>query len=282
MINPGGSGEPESVNLPEFIVSTDLDGTLLDHHTYQWSSALPALDMLKARSIPVVINTSKTFEEVRALQKQLMLTAPFIVENGSAIYLPKALYPKPKSATEHQEFWQVLLGVTRTDIIALLKKLRNEKLYKFESFFDMKIDRIIELTGLNKNDAEQAMTRQFSEPLVWYDTEDKFKAFTVQVNDAGKAILKGGRFTHILGQTDKAKAVLWLQDYLADDNDTQPKLIALGDSGNDVAMLNIADYAVAVRSPAHDFPEVHPSGELIQTHGYGPEGWAEAITHIMK
>ena len=39
------------------LVSTDLDGTLLDHHTYEWQPALPAISALQAFSVPIVMNT---------------------------------------------------------------------------------------------------------------------------------------------------------------------------------------------------------------------------------
>ena len=65
----------------KLLVSTDFDGTLLDHYTYSWDAAKPALERLKALNVPVVINTSKTFSEVVQLQESLELAAPFIVEN---------------------------------------------------------------------------------------------------------------------------------------------------------------------------------------------------------
>ena len=42
------------------IVATDLDGTLLDHYTYDWQPAARAIELLKQKCIPLVINTSKT------------------------------------------------------------------------------------------------------------------------------------------------------------------------------------------------------------------------------
>ena len=36
------------------VVVTDLDGCLLDARTYEWAAALPALDTLKRRAIPLV------------------------------------------------------------------------------------------------------------------------------------------------------------------------------------------------------------------------------------
>lgn len=267
---------------PAFIVCTDLDGTLLDHHTYEWSPAQDALDRLAKRNIPVVINTSKTFEEVRQLQQQLNLQAPFIVENGSAIYLPRSTYAKPEDAQPYADnHWQMQLGDSRANLITLLKSLRNQMLYKFESFFDMSLARVIELTGLPTEAAEQAMNRQFSEPLIWRDSDEKLQSFTSQIAAEGKQLLVGGRFIHVLGNTDKAKAILWFCQYIESLNHKPVKIIALGDSGNDIAMLNIADYAVTVRSPVHDYPNVHPAGQLLKTTAYGPAGWAEAINQII-
>ena len=37
-----------------FLVFTDLDGSLLDHHTYSYRDALPQLHRLEHRGIPVV------------------------------------------------------------------------------------------------------------------------------------------------------------------------------------------------------------------------------------
>ena len=45
------------------VVFTDLDGTLMDHDSYDVAPAKPALDALAARSIPVVPVTSKTRAE---------------------------------------------------------------------------------------------------------------------------------------------------------------------------------------------------------------------------
>ncbi len=37
---------------PHLIVFTDLDGTLLDHHSYSWRAASPAMAKLAANGIP--------------------------------------------------------------------------------------------------------------------------------------------------------------------------------------------------------------------------------------
>ena len=67
------------------IVFTDLDGTLLDHETYDHSPAQPALAALAARDIPVIPVTSKTSDELRPLMADIGLAGGFIAENGAVI-----------------------------------------------------------------------------------------------------------------------------------------------------------------------------------------------------
>jgi len=43
---------------------SDLDGTLLDARTYSFDAALPALGILRARRVPLVVCSSKTRTEI--------------------------------------------------------------------------------------------------------------------------------------------------------------------------------------------------------------------------
>lgn len=74
------------------LVFTDMDGTLLDHHTYSFDAAKPALDALEKKHIPVVPTTSKTFAEMKVLREQIGLNGPFIIENGAAVYIPHGFF----------------------------------------------------------------------------------------------------------------------------------------------------------------------------------------------
>jgi mannosyl-3-phosphoglycerate phosphatase len=48
-------------------VFTDLDGSLLGHHTYSFENALPALEHIREQRIPLVYITSKTRPEVERI-----------------------------------------------------------------------------------------------------------------------------------------------------------------------------------------------------------------------
>jgi mannosyl-3-phosphoglycerate phosphatase len=46
--------------VPFVVIFTDLDGTLLDHETYGWEEAKPALNLCKALQVPLILVSSKT------------------------------------------------------------------------------------------------------------------------------------------------------------------------------------------------------------------------------
>lgn len=62
------------------LLFTDLDGTLLDHHDYDYSAALPAISELNAQGIPWIMTTSKTAAEVIELKQEIDNPYAFIVE----------------------------------------------------------------------------------------------------------------------------------------------------------------------------------------------------------
>ncbi|HEY4579910.1 MAG TPA: HAD-IIB family hydrolase, partial [Candidatus Acidoferrales bacterium] len=64
------------------IVFTDLDGTLLDYHTFSWTAANEALAEIERRRVPLVFCTSKTRAEIEALRRKIGNAHPFISENG--------------------------------------------------------------------------------------------------------------------------------------------------------------------------------------------------------
>ena len=263
-----------------FMISTDLDGTLLDHHSYSWQPASEALEFVKQKGIPVVINTSKTAEEVISLQQGMGITDPFIVENGSAVFIHNQDERFDSAGLlEHGEWRYAILGESRSNIITALQFVRTEFNWTFSGFNDLSVDDVAELTGLPDAGAQQAKDRQFSEPLQWQDSDANLQTFKVYLADKKLTLLKGGRFYHVLGDTNKGAAIKWLQQRMT--TDQMAKLIALGDSDNDLDMLSAADYPVLVKSPSHDFPQCSFQG-LIKTKKLGPIGWNEEIIKLTK
>lgn len=273
-----------ALNTAGLLVVTDLDGTLLDHDTYSWAAAYKTLQRLKQLDIPVVINTSKTADEVISLQQDMGINSPFIVENGSAVYWRQGydLIHAPGEVLAPGYCGKVL-GQKRAQLVAQLQTIRQEFGWKFEGFNDWTIEQVMGHTGLSPSSAKRAQARGYSEPILWRDTADELNAFQQVLTDRGMNLLKGGRFYHVLGKCDKGSAMTWLSQQLEPLWGKPPVIVALGDSGNDLDMLKLAHWPVLVKSPKHPFPLVPQSAaDIYYTDAYGPEGWKEAMEHHLK
>jgi len=253
-------------------ISTDLDGTLLDHNDYSYSAANEALYLCKQLEIPIVLNTSKTQAETQALHQELGLSTPIIVENGSAL-----VFGKDKRKAR-------IFGQPRTLILEFIEQARSKHNFRLTGFNDLGIKGIVEQTGLSVQDATLAADKHYSEPFIWQDSQSKLDEFKSLAKHQGLSILKGGRFHHLQGQTDKGQPLVWLQKnltHLFDSEAGKPELICLGDNQNDVAMLNIADHPILVKS-AKKAPTLTTKKRVIYTEMFGPEGWNKAILNLLS
>jgi len=261
----------------QWLVVTDLDGTLLNHHDYSTDMALPAIKKLIDLNIPIIFNTSKTFSESITIQEKLNINAPFIVENGSCIYLPKSIFPNTpldKTAKSRNKYWEVKLGKSQAEISNILKIINTPSSY-YQLLSACSIQSAAILTGLNIEQAEQAIYREYSEPLIWKSGKKELIKFKKELKEHNLNTLQGGRFLHVLGNCDKGIATNKLHDFFIADN-TQIKTIILGDSDNDFAMLEKANLSIVVNSPSnHQLQQTFTPD--IFTHQQAPDGWAEGI-----
>ncbi len=81
---------------PRVFSFTDLDGTLLDQNQ-SFAPAQPALEACRQTGVGLILVSSKTRAEIDVLRRRLGLVAPFIAENGGAIYFPREVSPRLRS-----------------------------------------------------------------------------------------------------------------------------------------------------------------------------------------
>jgi len=267
----------------QVLIFTDLDGTLLDHYTYEYEDAKACMKRLLGHGIPIIPNTSKTFAELLQLRKRLELSGPFIVENGAAIFINKDFLPeKPRGAVWQDGFWVKSFSSKRNYWLGLIKKITPEYGHLFESFMNMSLERIIELTGLDEEDALLSSQRQFGEPLLWKGTDEQLEKFILMLHRLGAHPVTGGRFLHIDGDCNKGVALAWLlKEYQRQHKGITISTIALGDGKNDVSMLEVADTAVRIASPVHEPPKLERTIKLYTSNQLGPKGWTEVLDQLI-
>lgn len=261
------------------VIFTDLDGTLLDHYTYSFEKALPALRLLKEKNIPLVICSSKTKKEIEYYRKKLDNKHPFVSENGGGIFIPKGYFESgiivgSDFRVEENDYLTVRLGARYSDLRKAIMDLQQDG-FNIKGFGDMTDKELADIANMSIDEAAMAKERDFDEPFLFEDTVAEKEKLFKSIKARGFKYTQG-RFFHILGDSDKGKAVSILIDmYKRKFGDIIT--IAIGDSPNDIPMLEKVDYPIIVRKPDGSYDRKIVLPNLIKADGIGPAGWNEAV-----
>ena len=262
-----------------YLVFTDLDGSLLDHHNYGYRDSLPQLRQLDSLGIPVIPASSKTRVEIERLRAELNNPHPFIAENGAATFIPVGYFDRqPADTVERNAYWIREMSQPRSAWLKILEELEIEFAGNYESFHRAGVEGIMRMTSLPRPRAEEANLREYSEPVKWFGDDKTRDVFLGRLQAAGAQVLQGGRFLSVCGDCDKGRALAWLRNaYCEAAGGARCHDIAIGDSRNDCAMLEAAETALVIRSTVHEFPPLQRSEGVIYSEDYGPAGWAEGV-----
>jgi mannosyl-3-phosphoglycerate phosphatase len=260
------------------LIFTDLDGTLLDHDTYRWDPAEPALALCRKLEVPVILISSKTRAEMNVLRLELGLASPFISENGGGIFFPvQGAWEPPPDALPVGDLRKWSLGPPYPELVAALREISNELRLDMQGFSDMTVEEISRLTGLDSEQARLAAMREYDEPFILSGREKTdMEALLKAAAERGLRVTEGGRFYHLHGPCDKGEAVDRLSGWIQASSGPV-KTMALGDSPNDFSMLKRVDYPVLVKS-ARAYPDLRQEiPSLNSTEEEGPAGWNAAV-----
>ncbi len=282
----GGISILENSETLFFIIFTDLDGTLLDHDTYEWEKAKPAIELCSELEVPVVLVSSKTRTEMELLRRKMSISSPFITENGGGIFFPGKAFKAPATDFTYvsgpEGLWKLSLGLPYHQLVKALKDIREELGLNLRGFSDMKVDEISQLTGLDQEASRLASMREYDEPFILIDPSSLDKSILIDAaQKRGLSITMGGRFFHLQGGNDKGLAVdiviAWYKT-----SHSKIMTIGLGDSPNDFPMLKRVDYPILIRSKG-DYSSLKTEIPRLKiTSEMGPAGWNSAVLDILR
>jgi mannosyl-3-phosphoglycerate phosphatase len=270
--------------MKKMIIFTDLDGTLLDYSTYSFEKAMPALNLIKQNKMPLVICSSKTKKEIEYYRKKLNNDHPFVSENGGGIFIPRGYFEfefrgSGFEFSDEDDYQFIRLGAKYSDLRKAIEELRSEG-FGVKGFGDMTIREISEETGLSIHEAEMAKGRDFDEPFIFDAGETERLRLFAAIKSKGFNVTQG-RFFHILGNSDKGKAVSILID-LYKNKFGEVMTIAFGDSSNDTPMLEKVDCPVVVQKPDGAYDQQIHLLNLRKAFGIGPEGWNRTVLSLLS
>ena len=257
------------------LIFTDLDGTLLDIHIYDWQPAAAWLERLQDKQVPVILSSSKTAAEMLDIQQELGLEGlPFIAENGAVIQ-PDVRWDPPARR---------IAGMSHRTIHQIIEQIRVQTHVKFTTFDDVNERVIGEWTGLTPSRSLLARKHEASVTLIWRDSDVQMARFEEALEQHGLQFVQGARFWHILdARCGKNVAVKWLIEQYCSRESVAWTSLGLGDGSNDAPLLDSVDFAVVVKginrqgiSLQNDSPE-----RVYHTQRSGPAGWREGLDHFL-
>lgn len=271
----------------KYIVFTDMDGTLIDHDTYSYEAAKPALNALKEQGIPLIFCTSKTRAELEVYVKELDISHPFISENGGAIFIPQNYFDVEfNSSSKVGDYDVIELGTAYDKLRQALEEIRAVVNFEIIGFGDLDDVGVSEDTGLDIESARLAKVREYDEAFRLGkdgDTADVAKRLIEHIKSHGLSYTRGGRYWHIIGDNDKGKAVTILSEiYRRQFAANEVKTIGLGDSQNDLPMLQAVDIPLLVQKPGGQYDASVNDTKINKIKGIGPVGWNLAILDILS
>ena len=262
----------------QFIVYTDMDGTLLDEN-YSYDDAKKAIYLLQISKTPIVLCTSKTRSEIEVYRNKIGIYDPFISENGAAIYIPNDYFDfEYEYDNKIKDFYVIELGTPYEILRNTLEKIKENCDCKITGFGDMSAEEVSKDCDLDLESSKLAKCREYDEAFRMEGDEEK--VFHL-IEENGLHYTRGGRYFHIMGDSDKGKAVQILTE-LYKRQRKKIRTIGLGDSLNDLPMLLAVDIPILVKKPndEHD-PNINSPG-ILKADGIGPKGWNKAILEVLK
>ncbi len=224
------------------VIFLDIDGTLIGDD-YSPEPARNIIMWLKDNGFEIVFNSSKTWAEQEYYRKALNIRSPFIVENGSAIYVPEDYFPFEISAPRRKSYYVLEFGERYHKIKSILEGISEE--FGLKYYGNSTIKEIMSFTGLPKKLAMLAMIREYSETVFQWNNEGFISV--LELNDL--RVSKGSRFFNIHGRVDKGKAALVLISLYQKIG--RVRTYAVGDAPNDFPLLDVVDNPYLVGHLTH-------------------------------
>ena len=260
------------------IIFTDLDETLLKENKFDHDILNNFIKTLLKKEYEIIPITSKTYLEVIDLLKQTKYKLPFSVENGAAYYIPikntrKYIYRKILNP----------FAINKANILKIL----NKNIFKKYSRNITIIEKLsylkqTKITKLNLSQLESFNSREYSLPLLLHGDKGFRKKFENYLFNYNLKITFGGKLNNITGLHSKFDSMIFFKRHY-EKKYKEKKLItiSLGDSQNDIEILNNSNYSGVIKNDNYKIANLKKKNNIFRSFSKAPYGWIEVIKKII-
>jgi Cof subfamily protein (haloacid dehalogenase superfamily) len=243
--------------MPFRLIAMDLDGTLLDEELHMSARVRQALDACAARGIRLTLASGRSFRSMRSWARSLHIITPLICYQGAVIVDPvteqvlyERTFPVGPLLAELRDFglrYDISLTVYVDDQIYVTDKRQSDAFY--DKWFGLPYRIVKDVATELPRDPNKVIFIASSEEL-----DAAQPALERQFAGRLQVVRSHPLFLEAMGLgASKGAALAWLAGNLGI---AQAEVMAIGDSGNDVSMIDWAGLGVAMGNATEEAKRV--------------------------
>lgn len=255
------------MNYSNILLFTDLDGTLLNKDSFDYTDASILLRNCIKEGIKIIPNSSKTELELKEFCKDASLPFVFICENGACIHGLDKINNKLKK--------KIILSRTKDEVFKSFISKVDKNLNELCCFIhNLPLEEQIKILGLPKDKISNALNRKYSIPLIFKGGIKDRKKLNEQVKSLNLKMQDGGRILNLGDNVSKGQAMNLFVKKLSKLTNKKYVLIGVGDNDNDLDMLDSCDYPCVVKNGLTK--NIHKK-KYLHSRTEAPFGWVEVV-----
>ena len=260
------------------LIFTDLDGSLLNHNNFEFEEIKSFILKCLDNGVRIIPNSSKTKTEIEHFFYQLGKELPYILENGAAVHNLNLLNSNFKLKDN-----SLIFSRSISEILEVFNTTVPKEFRKRCSFIkDMTKDEQMESLGLNEKYLPLALKRDYSIPLIFDGSPIIRNEFSLFLKSVGLKLHEGGRVFNICDDCSKGFAMQSVVEKIKNQFHTNPYTIVVGDSPNDVSMLEQSNQPCIIPLPKRDNLIDLKIKNVLRANQCAPNGWEEVVKLSLK
>lgn len=274
-----------STSEVQAVVLAALDDVVATCSASQVLALRDALMGLERTGVPVVIWSERTRAEIELLRERLGATAPFISEDGSALFVPSAHVHFPVEANRTVAGYGIVeFGLRYDQVVAVLSRVAQSVGIRLTRLTEMTIEDVARQLRISLVGARLVKLREYGELFRIEDEKAASRGRLFRaLRAAGLSPWHGTPFDYVSGLADKRVAIDRVRALLATTG-RRVMMIGIGSRPRHLPVLHAADVRIIVHEgdPAATTQLLSqaPLAHVVETPGAG--GLIEAVTRVQS